>query len=85
MKKFAVPVAYFIMDDDYVGLEVILVNAEDELDAIEKCRSILVLRELNQQEPGEDPECIPQIWVEDQKGEEEGYIIGKNPVQLIQI
>jgi len=85
MKKFAVPVAYYISDDSYVGLEVIIVNADDELDAIEKCRAEIVLKEIRALKSEEDPNCIPQIWVEGEDGDEEGYIIGKKPVQLIQI
>lgn len=62
--KYAVPIAYFISDDDEVKPEVLITEAISEEEAIKSTKAFLITREQSVQE---DDEYICSVWASDTK------------------
>ena len=82
MKTYAVPVAYFISDDNEVIPSVYIIKADNLEQARELTRFEIIAEELEELPEEEDFDCIPSIWLEEEEGDEEGYIIGKNVKEI---
>lgn len=82
MKKFVIPIAWVTEDDNFVQPQVLLVEANDDYEALQKCEQILINREMA--EYPEDLEFPPEIWNYQDDGDEEGYVLG-DPVEITKI